>query len=179
MRTRRLEQLRTVSQLHDWAYLVAGVSTPKWQRLRSLPRRVTLKFDGGSSVKLLVPRDVPTEQLGGLPAQVPLLEVDAAQLAPDTFSQLLADLDCLERHGAAMVLRVDSSKCRRGDSSEQQQQQQQAGSGTAHLLAAAAPLLRTSLRGIALEGDAHSPLLYAIPTSMGFCRRVPLDDVEG
>lgn len=197
----RLEVLRNLSLLHDYAHYIVTNRRSKKKRIKAVPRKITLRFEDDSSSCFGVPKGLnKAEQAGGLPSNTLMLVAAYNQVTPAAFKQLLADLDCLDqRHTAPMVLKVITSSTgniRQSTASSTGSDQHTtatvdvpaaATAGTAvsvdgtlgcfssahELIEAAKALLQQQLVHVVMEGTSSSPALYFLPTKQGFCRRVP------
>eukprot|EP00775_Hariotina_reticulata_P011743 gene11743-11888_t len=106
----RLEKLRNLSLMHDFAHHIVTFSQRKTrkERMKAIPKTVTLKFGDGTTTSFTVPKQLTkAEQQGGLPNSTLMLVTGHDQISEDAFQELLSDLDCLDQHHtASMVLKV-------------------------------------------------------------------------
>lgn len=106
----RLEVLRDLSLMHDFAHHIVSFShrKTKKERVKAIPKVVILKFADGTSTSFDVPKQLTqAEQQGDLPSSTLMLVTGHGQMTVDAFQDLLSDLDCLDQHHtASMVLKV-------------------------------------------------------------------------
>jgi hypothetical protein len=206
----RLEKLRNLSLLHDYAYYITTINLSKQTRIKRVPRSICLSFADSSSSTLDVPKggvagaNKPDRRRGtsgssaatsGLPTHALMLLCWSADISTSALLELLADLDALDKqHAAPIILQVRNSstgtfwlrnveerKLLDGDGLEEQGRPVPGSyralkAGFAALEAAALPAVTGVLKDVVQErgGLSESEALTFIPTSKGFCRRVPL-----
>jgi hypothetical protein len=204
LRRIRLEKLHNLSLLHDYAYYITSNSKSKQQQIQKVPGSLQLQFPDNSTTTFDIPKGgvsgamQPQKKqrrthgdstalaaaVSGLPTHALLLIAPSAHITTPALLELLSDLDTLDKHHAApMILHVQNSSilaCQPGSAECFPPDGGVARVGTSHgghfaaLDVAAGSAVSGPLRDVVKEGDASSGALTFIPTSQGFCRRVPL-----
>jgi hypothetical protein len=204
LRRVRLEKLHNLSLLHDYAYYITSSSKSKQQRIQKVPGSLQLQFADNSTTTFDIPKGgvsgamqphqkqrrthgdstALASAVSGLPTHALLLIASSAHITTPALLELLSDLDTLDKHHAApMILHVQNSSnlvCLQCCAELQALSEGLARVGASHgghfasLDAAAGSAVVGHLRDVVKEGDAGSGALTFIPTSQGFCRRVPL-----
>jgi len=192
----RLERLRNLSLVHDYAYYMTS-SVPKQQRIKKVPRSLCLQFADGSSTQFAVPKGgvvgagqqrTKRQQSGlaaaavsmpGLPSHALMIVACCHALTSAALSEVLADLSTLDRnHAAPIVMQVchscsDTTQDEHAAAVCQKTAQAETCCGSCAALESAAVLLITgALRDVVKEGGASHKALTFIPTKQGFYRRV-------
>lgn len=191
----RLERLRNLSLVHDYAYFVTSRDVPKHQRIKQVPRSLCLQFADGSSTTFAVPKGgvvgagnkrlqsglaAAAMSMPGLPTHALVIIACCHTLTSAALSEMLADLSTLDRnHAAPIVMQVchscsDTAQDEHAAAVCQETAQAETCCGScAALESAAVPLVTGALRDVVMEGGASHKALTFIPTNQSFCRRIP------